>query len=113
VVAGFSHEYIRYMLGGRFRESLVPLNDNIINGKIQGAVAIVGCNNPRTPQDEGIINLVKNFIANDVIVIVTGCAAHASGKHGYLTPEMFEHAGPGLSEVGGHTAGAPHGLLCG
>ncbi|GAB4248973.1 MAG: anaerobic carbon-monoxide dehydrogenase catalytic subunit [Thermoleophilia bacterium] len=106
VVAGFSHEYIRYMLGGRFRESLVPLNDNIINGKIQGAVAIVGCNNAQTPQDEGIVNLVKNFIENDVIVIVTGCAAHASGKHGYLTPEMFENAGPGLSEVA-ETTGMP------
>jgi anaerobic carbon-monoxide dehydrogenase catalytic subunit len=99
VVAGFSHEYIRYMLGGSFRDSLVPLNDNIINGKIQGVAAIVGCNNPHTPQDEGIIGLVKNFIENDVLVVVTGCAAHASGKHGYLTPEMFDHAGPGLSEV--------------
>ncbi|MBU2603874.1 MAG: anaerobic carbon-monoxide dehydrogenase catalytic subunit [Actinobacteria bacterium] len=99
VVAGFSHEYIRYMLGGKYRGSFQPLNDNIINGKIQGAVAIVGCNNPRSTQDEGIINLVKNFIENDVLVLVTGCAAHAAGKHGFLTPEMFENAGPGLSEV--------------
>ena len=99
VVAGFSHEYIRYMLGGTFRESLVPLNDNIINGKIQGVAAIVGCNNPQTTQDEGIVGLVQSFIENDVLVVVTGCAAHASGKHGYLTPEMFEKAGPGLSEV--------------
>lgn len=99
VVAGFSHEYIRYMLGGTYRGSFVPLNDNIINGKIQGAVAIVGCNNARATQDEGIVNLVKNFIENDVLVLVTGCAAHASGKHGYLTPEMFGKAGPGLSEV--------------
>jgi len=106
VVAGFSHEYIRYMLGGKFRESLTPLNENIINGRIQGAAAIVGCNNAQTPQDEGIVNLVKNFIENDVIVIVTGCAAHASGKHGYLNPAMFENAGPGLSEVA-ETTGMP------
>ena len=59
VVAGFSHEYIRYMLGGTFREGLEPLNDNIINGKIQGVAAIVGCNNARATQDEGIINLVQ------------------------------------------------------
>jgi carbon-monoxide dehydrogenase catalytic subunit len=98
-VAGFSHEYIRYMLGGKFRGSFQPLNDNIINGKIQGAVAIVGCNNPRTTQDEGIVSLVKKFIENDVLVLVTGCAAHASGKAGFLTPEMFANAGPGLSEV--------------
>jgi len=99
VVAGFSHEYLRYMLGGRYRESFVPLNENIINGKIQGAVAIVGCNNARATQDEGIVSLTKKFIENDVLVLVTGCAAHAAGKHGYLTPEMFENAGPGLSEV--------------
>jgi carbon-monoxide dehydrogenase catalytic subunit len=33
------------------------------------------------------------------LVVVTGCAAHASGKHGFLNPEMFLEAGPGLSEV--------------
>jgi carbon-monoxide dehydrogenase catalytic subunit len=32
-------------------------------------------------------------------VVVTGCAAHASGKHGFLTPEMMANAGPGLREV--------------
>src|SRR5665811_1063023 len=67
--------------------------------KIEGAAAIVGCNNARATQDEGILNLTKKFIENDVLVLVTGCAAHAAGKHGYLTPEMFENAGPGLSEV--------------
>ena len=99
VVAGFSHEYIRYMLGGTFREGLEPLNDNIVNGRIQGVAAIVGCNNARATQDEGIVNLVRSFIASDVLVVVTGCAAHASGKHGFLNPEMFLEAGPGLSEV--------------
>ena len=116
VVAGFSHEYIRYMLGGRFRESFRPLNDNIMNGKIQGAVAIVGCNNPHSTQDEGIITLVKRFIENDVLVLVTGCAAHASGKHGYLTPGDVRERRPrplrGLRDHG-HAAGAPSGLLRG
>jgi len=35
-VVGFSHEYINYMLGGRYRASYRPLNDNIINGRIRG-----------------------------------------------------------------------------
>jgi carbon-monoxide dehydrogenase catalytic subunit len=99
VVAGFSHEYIRSMLGGRFREGLRPLNDNIANGRIRGVAAIVGCNNARVTQDEGIVNLVKGFIARDVLVVVTGCAAHAAGKHGYLNPETFALAGTGLAEV--------------
>lgn len=99
LVAGFSHEYIEYMLGGRYRASFRPLNDNIMNGKIKGAVAIVGCNNPRVTQDEGIIYLVRELIKNDVLVVQTGCAAHASAKHGLLQPEMLEQAGPGLREV--------------
>jgi carbon-monoxide dehydrogenase catalytic subunit len=99
LVAGFSHEYLRYMQGGFYRGSFRPLNDAIAAGRIRGLAGVVGCNNARVTQDEGIINLVKELIANDVLVVVTGCAAHASGKHGYLTPEMMNSAGPGLREV--------------
>jgi carbon-monoxide dehydrogenase catalytic subunit len=99
LVAGFSHEYIRYMLGGRYRASFRPLNDNVINGRIRGVAAIVGCNNPRVVQDEGIIYLVREFIKNNVLVVATGCGAIASGKHGFLTPETMSYAGPGLREV--------------
>ena len=45
-VHGFSHEYISYMLGGSFRASYRPLNDNIINGRIRGVAGVVGCTNP-------------------------------------------------------------------
>lgn len=99
LVAGFSHEYLNYMQGGRYRASFRPLNDAIIAGRIRGAAGIVGCNNARVPQDEGIINLIKAFISQDVLVAVTGCAAHAGGKHGYLSPEILDAAGPGLREV--------------
>lgn len=100
LVGGFSHEYITYMLGGRYRDSIWPLNDNIINGRIQGAVAIVGCNNPRTTQDKGIHWLTEELIKRDVLVVQTGCAAHAGAKYGFMQPEAaFEKAGPGLREV--------------
>lgn len=99
LVAGFSHEYIRYMLGGKFRASFRPLNDAIISGRIQGAAAIVGCNNPRTVHDENIMYLVKELIKNDVLVVMTGCAGIAAGKHGYMQPEMMEYAGQGLREI--------------
>lgn len=99
LVAGFSHEYIRYMLGGKFRASFRPLNDNVINGKIRGLAAIVGCNNPRTVHDEGIVGIAKELIKNNVLVVVTGCAAGAAGKHGLLAPETIELAGDSLREV--------------
>lgn len=99
LIAGFSHEAINYMLGGRFRQSYRPLNDNIINGKIRGIVGIVGCNNPRVPHDKIHVELVKELIANDVLVVHTGCAAMASAKAGLLTPEAVRFAGKGLAEV--------------
>ena len=99
LVAGFSHEYVEYMLGGRYRASFRPLNDAIIDGRIQGAVAIVGCNNPRVVHDEAHFNLVREFIANDYLVVQTGCGSIASAKYGLLTGEAMEYAGPGLRSI--------------
>ncbi|TLM80413.1 MAG: anaerobic carbon-monoxide dehydrogenase catalytic subunit [Actinobacteria bacterium] len=99
LVAGFSHEYIRYMLGGKMRASLNPLNENIVNGRIRGAAAVVGCSSPRAVQDYAVVNVVRELIANNVLVVVTGCAAITSGKHGLLTPETMAFAGESLREV--------------
>ncbi len=100
LVAGFSVEAIKYMLGGSFRASFRPLNDAIMQGRIQGVVGIVGCNNPKIKLDEYINTLTMELIKRDVLVLKTGCAALASGKAGMLVPESaLEHAGKGLREV--------------
>ena len=100
VVVGFSHETINYLLGGLFRASFRPLNDNIMNGRIRGVAGVVGCNNVRTPHDSAHIAMIKELIRNDVIVLTTGCAAMACGKEGLLTPEAAKlYAGSGLAEV--------------
>jgi carbon-monoxide dehydrogenase catalytic subunit len=100
VVAGFSVEAIKYMLGGKYRASFRPLNDAIISGRIKGVVGIVGCNNPKQKLDAYMNILARELIANDVLVLKTGCAAIASGKEGMLSPEAaLEKAGPGLREV--------------
>ncbi|MEW5912503.1 MAG: anaerobic carbon-monoxide dehydrogenase catalytic subunit [Thermodesulfobacteriota bacterium] len=98
-VFGFSHEYINYMLGGTFRGSYAPLNQNIINGKIRGVAGVVGCTNVRVPQDSVHVELVKELIKNDVLVVQTGCAQIALAKAGLSLPEAAHLAGPGLSEV--------------
>jgi len=99
-VAGFSHETINYLLGGMFRASYRPLNDNIINGRIRGVAGVVGCNNARTKHNEGHIAMVKELIKNDVLVITTGCNAIACAEAGLLVPEAAaEYAGEGLAEV--------------
>jgi carbon-monoxide dehydrogenase catalytic subunit len=100
LIAGFSHETINYLLGGSFRASYKPLNDNIINGKIRGIAGVVGCNNCKTPLDESHVAMVKHLIKNDVIVLQTGCSAMATAKAGLLLPEAAKkYAGPGLAEV--------------
>ena len=99
LIAGFSHETINYLLGGMFRASYRPLNDNIINGRIRGVAGVVGCNNPKVPHDEIHLTLVKELIKNDVLVLQTGCSAIACAKAGLMIPEASEFAGPGLKEV--------------
>lgn len=99
LVAGFSHETVRYILGGKFRSSYRPLNDNIINGRIRGIAGIVGCNNPRIKSGYVHTTLVKELIANDVLVLTTGCGAITCAKEGLLIPEAIEYAGSGLREV--------------
>jgi anaerobic carbon-monoxide dehydrogenase catalytic subunit len=99
-VGGFSFESINYMLGGRFRASFRPLNDNIINGRIRGVVGVVGCTNPKIPQDWTHTTLTRELIKRDVLVLTTGCATIACGKQGLTNPkEALELAGPGLREV--------------
>ena len=112
-VGGFSFESINYMLGGRFRASFRPLNDNIINGRIRGVVGIVGCTNPKVPQDYTHTTLARELIKRDILVLTTGCATIACGKQGLANPKMaLEWAGPGLREVC-EAVGIPPILACG
>jgi carbon-monoxide dehydrogenase catalytic subunit len=112
-VVGFSHESINYILGGRFRASYRPLNDNIINGRIRGIVGIVGCTNPKVQQDYTHTTLAKELIKRDILVLTTGCATIACSKIGLANPkEALEFAGPGLREVC-EAVGISPVLVCG
>jgi len=96
LIAGFSHETINYLLGGLFRASYRPLNDNIINGRIRGVAGVVGCNNA----NQAHVAMVKELIKNDVLVLQTGCSAMASAMAGLMVPEAAaKYAGEGLAEV--------------
>jgi carbon-monoxide dehydrogenase catalytic subunit len=95
MMAGFSIEAILGALGGTPQ----PLVDAIVNGQIRGAVGVVGCNNPKIKHDLGHTELTKRLIENDILVVVTGCAAVADGKAGLMVPEAADLAGPGLSAV--------------
>ncbi|WP_405226317.1 anaerobic carbon-monoxide dehydrogenase catalytic subunit [Lentisalinibacter sediminis] len=95
MMAGFSVEAILGALGG----TPEPLVEAIKDGRIRGAAAVVGCNNPKIKQDHGHVTLAKRLIENDILVLVTGCSAVANGKAGQMMPEAAEMAGPGLKAV--------------
>lgn len=100
LIGGFSHEYIAYMQGGRWRESFRPLNDAIMAGRVRGVVGLAGCDNPRVPSTGLHKFLVKELIKQDVLIVSTGCGSAACGSAGFLRPEVaLEMAGPGLKEV--------------
>ncbi|MGR3174621.1 MAG: anaerobic carbon-monoxide dehydrogenase catalytic subunit [Candidatus Scalindua sp.] len=113
VVVGFSHETIKYMLGGTFRASYRPLNDNIMNGRIRGVVGVVGCTSSISwPDQLPYMDLVTALIANNLLVVQTGCAAAECAREGMMVPEFMEKAGDGLREVC-ETVGMPPVLHAG
>jgi len=100
LVAGFTAENVYNFLGGTYRATYRPLNDAIIQGRIRGLAGVVGCNNPKIKHNYGHIELSKELIKNDVLVVVTGCTAIADSEAGLLTPEAaFKYAGKGLQEI--------------
>jgi carbon-monoxide dehydrogenase catalytic subunit len=92
MMTGFSVEAILGAIGG----TPAPLVQAIADGTIRGAVGVVGCNNPKITQDYAHVMLTRRLIENDILVLVTGCAAVANGKAGQMVPAAAELAGPGL-----------------
>ena len=65
--------------------------------------AVVGCDSPRIGKTEsgGAAHraLVRELIANDVLVVQTGCSAPTCAKDDLLTPEAMRWAGEGLRSI--------------
>ena len=77
-----------------------PLIECVHSGVLRGAVAMVGCNNPKVRPDTAHIELMKKLLENDIIVITTGCSAQAAAKAGLMDPEKArEYCGAGLKRV--------------
>jgi len=101
-IAGYDHEFINYMLGGKFRASYRPLNDGVMDGRIRGVVGVVGCSNPRVTGGGNHVRVVRELVANGCLVVMTGCAAQEVAKTGLMTPEVAYKDGimpQGLREI--------------
>ena len=102
---GYSVEAIKKCLDGVTNShvdelgTLKPLADAIKSGVLRGAVAMVGCNNPKVRPDYAHIELMKKLLQNDIIVVLSGCSAQAAAKAGLMDPEAKEYCGEGLKRV--------------
>ena len=76
-----------------------PLIECITSGVIRGAVAMVGCNNPKIRPDQAHIELMKKLIANDIVIVASGCSAQAAAKAGLMDKRAKDLCGAGLKRV--------------
>lgn len=100
MVAGYTTENISEILGGQYLSFYRPLNHAIADGRIRGVAGVVGCNTVKSTHDRGHLEMVKELLRNDVLVVQTGCSAVACAKAGMMKPESARaYAGEGLQEV--------------
>ena len=77
-----------------------PLLECVTSGVLRGAVAMVGCNNPKVRHDVAHVELMKKMLENDIILIVSGCSAQAAAKAGLMDPvKAKDYCGAGLKRV--------------
>ena len=103
---GYSVEAIKKVLDGVANSQVdefgttKPLIECVHSGVLRGAVAMVGCNNPKVRPDTAHIELMKKLLENDIILIVSGCSAQAAAKAGLMDPEKAkDYCGAGLKRV--------------
>jgi carbon-monoxide dehydrogenase catalytic subunit len=60
---------------------------------------MVGCNNPKVRPDYAHVELMKKLIANDIVIISSGCSAQAAAKAGLMNKEAKNLCGAGLKRV--------------
>lgn len=95
-IAGFSTEAVLEALGNK----LDPLVDVIAAGKIKGVVALANCSTLRNgPQDWNTVNLTKQLIKKDILVVSGGCGNHALEVAGLCHLDSANMAGEGLKEI--------------
>lgn len=95
-IAGFSTEAILGALGN----NLDPLVKVISEGKLKGIVALANCTTLRNgPHDWNTVNLTKELIRRDILVVSGGCGNHGLEVAGLCNLDAIKLAGDGLAEV--------------
>ena len=95
-LAGVSEVSLKQFLGGTWQ----PLIDLIVSGDIKGVAGVVGCSNLTAGgHDVLTVELTKELIARDILVLTAGCSSGGLENCGLMTPEAAQLAGPKLRAV--------------
>lgn len=95
-IAGFSTEAVLKAIGN----DLNVLVDVIAKGQIKGVVALANCSTLRNgPQDWNTVNLAKQLIKRDILVVAGGCGNHGLEVAGMCNLKAIDQAGEGLQGV--------------
>jgi carbon-monoxide dehydrogenase catalytic subunit len=95
-LTGISEVTLKEFLGGNWQ----PLVDLIASGQIKGVAAVVGCSNLMAGgYDVLTVELTKELIAKDILVLTAGCSSGGIENCGLMTPEAAELAGSKLKAV--------------
>ncbi|NHI92373.1 MAG: anaerobic carbon-monoxide dehydrogenase catalytic subunit [Candidatus Lokiarchaeota archaeon] len=96
VIVGFSTESILEALGG----TLEPLLNAIKDGTIRGVAGLISCTSLRDyGQDVHTVNIAKELIKRDILVLSMGCGNGGVQVAGLCSPEAKNLAGPGLKAL--------------
>lgn len=95
-LTGVSEVSLKDFLGGNWK----PLIDLIVSGDIKGVAGVVGCSNLTFGgHDVLTVELTKELIKRDIIVLSAGCSSGGLENCGLMSPAAAELAGPKLKEI--------------
>ncbi len=95
-LTGVSEDSLKDFLGGNWK----PLIDLIVSGDIKGIAGVVGCSNLTAGGHDVLsVELTKELIAKDILVLTAGCSSGGIENCGLMTPEAAKLAGPKLRAV--------------
>jgi carbon-monoxide dehydrogenase catalytic subunit len=105
VKCGYSLETIRKKLDSITNshidtlDTYIPAVQAIKTGVLRGAVGMVGCNNPRVRPEDSHVHIMKKLMANDILIVGTGCASQCATKYGLSRLDSKWLCGDGLRRV--------------
>lgn len=96
VLTGVSEGSLKGFLGGSWK----PLIDLLAEGKIKGIAGVVGCSNlTAMGHDVFTVELTKELIKRDILVLSAGCSSGGLENVGLMSPKAADLAGEQLKSV--------------